>query len=258
MDRQIQIASPAPILNTPDFAFAFGGNDGNSIPLNEKGQPHFFEFVALKGTVFEVIEKCSKFIVRVSTPKYPGKNLFLDLRFCQSVQSQISPLLSRDKILDRMKKLLGTSYVWGGNWSRGVPDLLLLYPPKGKIELKIKKLWTFNGVDCSGLLYEAAKGTTPRNTSQLIHFGKGLKIGKMSFCKILTLLEPLDMIIYHRHVLFVLTDETTIESRYPFGVIQRNLRDRLLEIYQEKKAVDEWDFSLDQESQFLIRRFIHL
>ena len=52
----VEISSPAPVLNTSDFSFAFGGNTGSEIPINHQGHPYCFEFVALKGMVFQVVE----------------------------------------------------------------------------------------------------------------------------------------------------------------------------------------------------------
>jgi hypothetical protein len=254
---KIQIASPAPVLNTPDFPFAFGGHDGNSIPTNEKGHPYHFEFVALKGMIFEVVARWSEHIVRVSHPSYPEPDIFLDLRFTWAPMLRNTPQLpTPTEILEKMVRMLGKPYVWGGNWSPGIPELLALYPPKAAIDAKTKTLWTLDGVDCSGLLYEATGGATPRNTSQLVHLGQPLPIQNLSPKDIVPLLKPLDMILYKGHVLFVLDPQTTIESKSPFGVISRNLRERLDEISSEKEGTnircDEWDSG----KQFMIRRFI--
>ena len=255
MSGRIEITSPAPILNTPDFRFAFGGDNGKKIPKNEKGHPHCFEFVALPGTIFTLIERCSEFIFRVAHPGYLDSDLFLDVRFAKAGQiEQVRKLPAKREILSRMMRLKGKPYVWGGNWSSGIPELLSFYPPKGELDEATKILWTLQGVDCSGLLYEAAMGASPRNTSQLVHFGNPLKIKGIKFDEILSVLEPLDLIVYPGHVLFVADSLSTIESKYPFGVIQRDLKVRFGEIFQNRTGVDEWTSDLDANTHFAIRR----
>jgi hypothetical protein len=253
--KRIEIASPSPVLNTPDFRFAFGGATGVDIPRNEKGHPHFFEFVALPGMVFSVVRQCSEFVYQVLHPSYPGPDLYIDIRFGkEGFIEKKRKLPSKAEMIDRMAQLMGKPYVWGGNWSRGILDLLSLYPPKGDLDEKTKTLWTLEGIDCSGLLYEASLGTTPRNTSQLLHFGNALKIKGFGISQIASTLEPLDMIVYPGHVLFVLDRQHTIESKSPYGMMRKNLLERLSEIVQERIAVDEWSEELDSGRYFMIRR----
>ena len=45
--ESVEISSVTPILNTPDFRFAFGGVDGRQIPTNALGHPRYYEFVAM-------------------------------------------------------------------------------------------------------------------------------------------------------------------------------------------------------------------
>jgi hypothetical protein len=254
---KLEIATPAPVLNTPHFSFAFGGDDGKTIPTNEKGHPHYFEFVALRGMVFEVEEDCNEFIVRVSHPSYPEPDIFLDRRFTGAPTSKNIPRLPPPaEILERMLRMLGKPYVWGGNWSQGIPELLALYPPKTEIDARTKILWTLDGVDCSGLLYEATDGATPRNTSQLVNLGRSLNINGLITHEILPLLKPLDMILYKGHVLFVVDSETIIESKSPFGVVLRNLNDRLDEISRDGRGVNARSSEWVSGREFLIRRFI--
>jgi cell wall-associated NlpC family hydrolase len=251
----IQTIKPTPVLNTPDFSFAFGGKIGNQIPVNEKGHPYLYEFVALKGTRFEVEEIISDICLRVSCPFYPG-HLFLDSRFTKPARKSSSPSLpAPNTILKRMKSRLGMPYVWGGNWSAGIPETLSFYPPKGPLDPRTETLWTFKGLDCSGLLFEATRGATPRNTSQLLNFGKPLKISNLTSNQMASVVLPLDMIIYPGHVLFVLDSCTTIESKSPFGVICRDLKSRLEEILSERKPVDESSEDLSLSPFFQIRRF---
>lgn len=248
----IELSTPAPILNTPDFIFAFGGRDGKEIPLNERRHAYCYEFVALKGAVFHVEEMIAQrdaWIYRVSCPFYSEPKLYLDSRFTKPAEKPLPRFLPPPgTILQRMEEKIGTPYVWGGNWSAGIPEMLTYYPPKGPIDDRMFVLWTIKGIDCSGLLYEAAEGATPRNTSQLLRFGKTVPIGAE--------LQPLDMIVYPGHILFVLNDSTTIESKFPFGVICRNLSERLWELDQERTRVSEWTPELNQRTHYIIRRLI--
>lgn len=152
--------------------------------------------------------------------------------------------------------MLGKPYVWGGNWSEGIPELFSLYPPRGELDPTTKAIWSLAGVDCSGLLYEAAEGATPRNTSQLLNFGQPLHIKEIGKIEWHNLLQPLDAILYKGHVLFVLDQKTIIESKFPHGVILRDLDERLGEILSEKRYVEAWDAAADPQKQFTIRRFI--
>lgn len=252
MQNRILIASPAPVLNTPDFSSVFGGL---AIPTNDKGHPLHFEFVALPGMTCFVTKQSSQWIAQVTCPHYPGDNLFLDLRFAKAWEP-LPPmsLPSKEEILKQMHSLLGTPYVWGGNWSTGIPKLLELYPPQGSLSPRMKTLWTLSGIDCSGLLFQTTRGLTPRNTSQLIRFGIGLKINNLKVHELERMVEPLDMILYRGHVLYVLNATTTIESKSPYGVILRDLRERLEEIGQGRVGQDEWDSACSTDSQFIIRR----
>lgn len=253
--NRIEIVNPAPILNTPNFSYVFGGESGNQIPLNSRGHPFYYEFVALKGMVFEIVNQCSSFIFHVKHAKYPNQNLFVDSRFfCTATHESNTTLPDKEVVLKKMANRLGTPYVWGGNWCEGIPEMLQLYPPQKPIDQKTEILWTWKGLDCSGLLYEATEGASPRNTSELVYFGKSLNVSHLCIDSLIDLLQPLDMIVYPGHVLFVYDSHTTIESKSPYGVIYRNLKERLQELLRDRKLVDEWTLSLNPESHFLIRR----
>lgn len=249
----IEILSSAPVLNIPDFSFAFGGRTGSEIPLDEKGHPYCFEFVALKGMVFEVKESLpQKFsdIYRISCSFYPNDPLYVDSRFTKPAASFGSErsLPPPGVILHRMIEMTGTPYVWGGNWRKGIPEMLLYYPAKKFIDDRTSTLWTLNGVDCSGMLFEATNGATPRNTSQLIQYGEEVSLDAS--------LKPLDMILYPGHVIFVQDEKTTIESKFPFGVIQRDLTTRIMELESTRKRVKTWTCGLDPHHYYTIRRFV--
>jgi len=246
----IETIGPTPILNTPDFKYTFGGKSGSEIPLSVSGQPYSFEFVALKGMVFEWKETLEDSIFRISCPFYKGEKLFIDSRFTKpALAFTPNPALpAKASILKKMIEMTGTPYVWGGNWSAGVPEMSTYYPPKRSIDERTSILWNLKGVDCSGLLYEATGGASPRNTSELVYFGQPVPPG--------TSLIPLDMILYPGHVVFVLDEKRTIESQFPYGVVQRDLSQRLMQFESERTRVERWRPDLDPGKFYTVCRFI--
>ncbi len=232
MKSTIEIVEPAPVLNIQEFHLAF----------SSAIHPKHFEFVALTGQTFaveEIYPRHHHAIYRISSPGYKSRDLFLDSRFTKPATNAlpIAPFnWKREELASKMKQLLGTRYVWGGNWSLGISRMLHYYPPQKPLDEATLALWTLSGVDCSGLLYEVSNGTTPRNTSELVHFGEPLPIDS-------TDLLPMDMVVWPGHVWFVLDRDHSIESKSPFGVIQRPLLDRLEETRKERG------------SAFTIRRF---
>lgn len=246
----IEITTPAVVLNTPHFEYVFGGITGTSIPLNEQGHPYHFEFVALKGMQFEVIHIGKNHIVQIRCPSYSENPLYLDERFCKLAQRKepVSHPLNPKTILNHMEKRIGTPYVWGGNWAHGIPEMLLFYPPAKELDGKIKTYWQLQGLDCSGLLFEATDGETPRNTSHLLQFGRSLLPEEW--------VQPLDMILYPGHVLFVRDQTTIIESKFPFGVRVCSLKERIHELSQQRTFVRNWHSKLNRNGHFTIRRFV--
>ena len=164
-------------------------------------------------------------------PPIQRPRLYIDQRFCRSSSFTNPPSLNnfRQNILHHMESRVGTPYVWGGNWASGVPEMLLYYPPQKPLDKQTEIFWTMQGLDCSGLLFEATQGATPRNTSHLLQFGRSLSPSEP--------LQPLDMIIYPGHVLFVRDENTIIESKSPFGVRICPLKERMEEISQTRKLL---------------------
>lgn len=248
--KWVEVLVPTPVLNTPDFQSIFGGKSGLDIPRNQDGHPEAYEFVALPGMFFSLRAHLDFHILQVESSSYASTPIYIDARFCQireNMSESPRPLPTASVLLNRMERRLGTPYVWGGNWAEGVLQLLEYYKPKGTLDPRIEELWLFRGLDCSGLLFEASMGSTPRNTSELILFGHSLKTDS---------LLPMDMIIYPGHVLFVRDQETIIESKSPFGVRIQPLQKRLDELLAEKAFVRNWETErFDPKKSFTIRRF---
>ena len=250
----------APILNTASFESIFSGS---ALPLDKQGLLRAVETVVFPRTKMEILEKCSSHIVRVRIPQdYPyGDNLYVDRRFLKeanrSTLERPLRLPSPNIILKRLEKLLGQRYIWGGN-VLGVPELAAFYPPDkplDQLDPLTHDTWHLQGVDCSGLIYLATNGATPRNTSGLVTFGEPVPIANLSCAEIILKLKPLDAIVWKGHVVFVLNTTQTIESRAGFGVIAANLYQRLIEIMQERKPANEWNQSIVRENAFVVRRW---
>ncbi|MCX5716720.1 MAG: peptidoglycan endopeptidase [Nitrospirae bacterium] len=224
---------PAPVLNTPDFNSIFGGSDGRTLKLTAKNLIEEVEFIALPHTVFVIektIMKDSREILKVSTNDYPYHSVsgyYIDSRFVEKrlkkPQERRKELPDKNTIIKRLLSADGAIYVWGGNYSKGIPEMLEFYKPSGTLSDDVLKRWTLKGVDCSGLLYEATGGYTPRNTDSLFSLGIPVDVKGLSPDEIAKKLNPLDIIVYKRHVLIVLNSREVIESTISRGVHVKNL-----------------------------------
>lgn len=254
--------SNTPVLNTSDFESVFGGVNGTSVKLDNKGLIREMEFIAFPGTVFEILEVIPKnghSMFRVMTSDYQyNSDLYIDSRFVNVVdakpeeRSQVMP--SKEQIIQSINALDGYGYMWGGNYGDGISKLLEYYQPQNEISSKEKDLWSLKGVDCSGLIYQATNGSTPRNTSSLTTYGQGVEISGMSASEIASQLQPLDLIVWAGHVIIVLDDSTVIESTPDYGVHKSDLITRLKSVMNERKPVNEWSSS--NAKRFVIRRWL--
>lgn len=252
-----------PVLNTSDFESVFGGTQGVAVKLDNKGLIREMEFVAFPGTVFEIFEVIPKDgynIFKIKTEDYPyySSDLFIDSRFVTTVDSvppsRKKTMPSKDEIISSMNSLEGYGYMWGGNYGKGIEQLLDFYKPKSQLSNNTRDLWSLKGVDCSGLVYQATNGSTPRNTSSLINFGVGLDIAGMNSNMISEMLQPLDLIAWNGHVIIVLDNNTVIESTPQLGVHKSDLLSRLKSIMNERAPVNDWSSTIGK--RFVVRRWI--
>jgi hypothetical protein len=250
---------PTPVLNIPHFSSVFGGEKKDRLLLDEKGHMRSLEFVAFPGTLFHIQKNLPDSILQVLIPSYSSQTpFFIDSRFTAPIKERKRDsfvLPKKELLLSHLEKLLGVSYLWGGNYSCGIPEMLSFYPPSKELDPRTKDHWILKGADCSGILYEITQGHTPRNTSQLVHFGYPLPIENRSFKEILSLLRPLDLIVYVGHVILVFDSFTTIESREALGVVKAPLEQRLSELFVHRKPLNEWPTSSATPS-FVIRRWL--
>lgn len=259
-----------PVLNAPAVTAVFGGKDGRTLKSDRCGQVRELEFIALPGTVFRLlgeIRRGKAHIYQVETDDYPTPEngaLYVDSRFIEP--SELQPPArprerpERDAVITALKVSIGTPYIWGGNLRLGLVELLENYYV-GKFSSQDTKRLTLAGVDCSGLLYEATGGWTPRNTSGLLYWGRGLSVAGKRAAELATMLEPLDLIVWNGHVIIVLDRETAIESRLECGkagqggVMTTPLRQRLNEVMRTRRPVDAWPAGGRQKDVFVVRRW---
>jgi cell wall-associated NlpC family hydrolase len=265
--------SATPVLNSPAFNTVFGGSDGKTLKADRCGQVRELEFIALPGTPFKLLGEThgkTATIYRVETDDYPapdGRKLYVDSRFIEKRSEKPPPrarsLPARQEIITSLKAAIGSPYVWGGNMSEGVGELTGLFY-HGLMPGKNHGNLILSGVDCSGLLYQATGGWTPRNTSQLLSFGTGIPVGGKSVAELVKILEPLDLIVWDGHVIIVLDRETAIESRLKCespgrgGVVATPLTKRLEEILRTRRAVDVWPKAGNLREVFVVRRWFNL
>lgn len=266
-------ASYAPVLNTRDFRSVFGGKDGRTLAVDSQGQIRALEFIALPGTPFrieEVIDGYPAPVYRVTTDDYPypsSTGYFIDSRFVRTsttpFPSRRKTLTDREMILSRLASAVGTSYVWGGNRREGIREMLSFYPPRpGRpLDPLTESRWTMRGLDCSGLLYEATNGFTPRNTSSLVEFGDGVPIEGKGVQGIAASLRPLDLIVWKGHVIIVFDGKRVIESslahgRGKSGVAFRGLVETLRDITATRTPLDSYPSATgDGKRGFVVRRW---
>jgi len=226
---------PTPVLKTPDFCSVFGGKDGKTLKLTQKNIVEEAEFIALPHTVFTIektIRKDTYEILKVKTEDYPYPTqggYYIDSRFVEKKtekpRERVRTLPDKNAIINKLVSAEGAIYVWGGNYVKGLPEMVEFYKPAGKLSEEVQHRWILKGVDCSGLLYEATDGYIPRNVESLFNFGSPVDIKGLSPDEIAKKLKPLDLIVYKRHVVIVLDSRQAIQSTIAEGVQTRNLAD---------------------------------
>lgn len=254
-----------PVLNTADFESVYGGKDGKTLKRAKNGLIKELEYVAYPGTVFTILDEYTvseHSIYKVYVKEYdiPELNigLYIDSRFVtlsnDKPEERKIELPTEEQIYEFFDKSIGSLYVWGANNIGGVKQMFDFYPPKGKLSEKEKKEWGIEGLDCSGLLFEATNGYTPRNTHQLVYFGDSVEVKGLNPNQIVNKLEPLDLIVWKGHIIIVYDKTHTIESSFSsHSVVKKNLKDVITNLLKKRKIVNQWDDN--GGSQFVIRRW---
>lgn len=220
-------------------------------PIHDQcGQVRELEFIALPGTSFTLVRQIRD-VFEVTTSDYrapEGTRLFVaasHLELMKNLPPQRSARLPEKEVLRAsLQSAAGLPYVWGGNLRQGVAGM-------------------YRGVDCSGLLYEATGGSTPRNTADLITFGNAVPIAGQQADQILKQLQPFDLLVWKGHLIIVLDHDTAIESilncRQPGrgGVVLTPLRQRLQEVLKTRSPADSWPEGKDKAPVFVVRRWLY-
>lgn len=254
-----------PVLNSPEFDRIYGGKEGKTLAFSKNELAKELEYVAFPGSVFKItddIKNGDHTIYKVTTDEYDivlnGTELFIDSRFVAlkniKPERKKIPKPSKEQIYNFFDKCKDADYVWGANNINGVEKMLEFYKPVGNINQKVFNHWCMKGLDCSGLIYEATNGYTPRNTYQMVSYGEGIKIEGKSVYEIAEKLEPLDMIVWKGHVIFVYDKNTTIQSaQSEGGVVKKDLISTLSKIMMTRNPANEW--SDDKGKVFVVRRW---
>ena len=258
MSRYAVARFPTPVLTAPAFALCFGGA---CPPLDKEQLLRPVEIILFPNSKIQLVEHIdSSWIWRICTKEHPcTKELYIDERFVAFVDEQcperVQTLPSIDTMIKNLLDLIGNRYIWGGNWPEGIPQLLEWYNPTVKdtfLNPLIQDTWQLKGVDCSGLLYFAANGCTPRNTSELVDWGEPILVAGKKIDALIDCLLPLDLIVWKGHVIIVLDTQTAIESKEGIGVVTTALDKRLEEIFATRKPFDSYT---PKEPSFVVRRW---
>ncbi len=253
---------PTPVFNTSNVSTCFGGDDGDTLALDDQGLMKTVETVLFPQSKIELLEQVAQFSIwRIRTSEYDyGGNYYIDDRFVQLVPNAFGnrtiSIPAMPTILSKLDKLVGTRYVWGGNWPQGIDLMSQLYPsrtPLHQLSSLVQDTWKFKGLDCSGLFHYVSGGYTARNTSRLVNFGKAVPIEGLSLSEIISKVNDLDLIVWEGHAIGVFDEKTAIESKVSEGVVKTKLSDRLVEIMKDRKPVNKWNDS--EGPRFVIRRW---
>lgn len=213
---------PIPIFNTSDFQDVLGSGSG-SLSLDHQGLFRPLEMIAFPGMIFELRGEGEDFY-EVFFPDYCKKRTYFVCKIGVELISSQPHVWKRKKftpseIEQRLISQMGRPYLWGGNLSEPIKYMLDLYP-------QLVEIGGFDGIDCSGLIYWASCGATPRNVSGLKEFGVEIACDDWTP-------QPLDMIllvddpVLDDHIVYVLSNGNVIESKEKFGVYQTPLENRL-------------------------------
>jgi len=255
---------PCPVLNSPDFPGVFGGADGMTVRTDGSGLIREMEWIALPGTVFELLGEYDFGDHKVYNAKCEeyqyGSLLFIDSRFVEiksdKPKERVKKCPARDEIYKFLDRAVGEKYCWGGDYIDGIDKLFEYYAPKGNISDDLKYKWTLRGCDCSGLMYQATNGYTERNTSKLINFGDAVEIAGLSAEEIAAKVKPLDMMVWDGHVIYVYDEHLSIQSGLSKGgVVKLDLLETIQHIMSTRTPVN--DYNSGSGERFVVRRWFN-
>ena len=271
---------PTPIYNTQQIHRTFDIKNNTLNSYDNKKLIRELETIALPQTLFkieQIIKHNNQEILKIQTEEYPYKSkegYFIDSRYVKKYKHKPKTKKFKTKTKEEIIAHLNNikeenkkgkiQYIWGGNIYKGIPENILYYNQlittkyitQQNLSKKDFNQYILKGLDCSGLLYEATNGYTPRNTSKLKSFGEALDIENKSIDEIIKQLKPLDLIVTPTHVIIILNDKETIESVYDKnGVNIEKIKDRLERLTKEYTPTNNPE-NKTKKDWFVIRRWI--
>ena len=227
-----------PIFNESDLQTIFGDAP---LPFDDQNLFCPLELLALPSAPLQIRRELDSHIAEVTVGGYPSEiPLFTDLRLGEvhpgEAPKWCPKLPPKEVILERMLKGVGLPYIWGGNAQAGVPAWRELYAPKRRLSPLEDTIWSLKGVDCSGLLYEAADGALPRNTTELMQVGEEIPLDSE--------VRPLDLFVWPGHILIAISPTEVIESSHKKrGVVISPLKERLNYFAQQQESISQRRFA---------------
>ena len=272
--RFARATAPTPVFNSSELRAIYSGASGAVLKLDEFEQVAELEYIALPGTVFRVVAQKKlpdTTLYQVKTQDYPDSDLelWIDGRTVETSwgepSARVAQLPTGEQVLASLRSASGATYVWGGNVRQGLSPWTTWYPASRTLTAHEALLWSFTGLDCSGLLYEATDGYTPRNTSGLVVLGQPVPVAGLSAADLPSRLQPLDLIVWKGHVVIVLDKDTAVESRHTYptdpagtygGVRVRPMADALADIYAKRVPANAYvDQDANGQKVFVVRRW---
>ncbi|MBU1221399.1 hypothetical protein KKF34_15325 [Myxococcota bacterium] len=256
--KSLKVNRDFPVFSTPSAHISLENGSYN----REKRIFEGVDYIALKGDIlkFSVVKSSGKyFFFKVSSNRYPCKSCWIDSR-AVSLTSQIETepkIPGKNDILSRLRKTANQRYCWGCNLSQGIPQISKFY------KLKTDSwMWRFEGLDCSGLLYEATDSYTPRNSIDMIKYGEKVPVQGKSPKTIAGMLKPLDLIVWPGHVIIVLDNSQTIDAvnfdgkKHVGRVLIRDLEKNLRRLSTYRTPVNDFYSSpIASPRKYAVRRW---
>jgi cell wall-associated NlpC family hydrolase len=212
-------------IGTTIFTPVFNQQNWGNIEKSGDGRVMQLETVLLPGTVVEAVTTkidngAQNALIEIKTSAYKSNTPLYVIPQCineiQPTTEKETPDIST--ILQKLKKQKGKPYFWGSNCPDPILELKKIVPTNF-LESIEEENTPFQGFDCSGLLYWASNGITPRNTSDLLSFGNKVDVTGLSVEDIQKKIRPLDLIVWQGHVIIVIDRDTVIESTQGKGVV---------------------------------------
>lgn len=204
-----------PLFNCPDFLERL-----DKAPVDESFHIRFLETILLPKRPVDVVSiKDGLALIKTKDYLYPKTFYTLSSFLEEGEPLEKKPLPDLEEVLLRLEKMPKHPYLLGGTTVE--PTQMFISSPE-PFKARHQRLF---GIDCSGLLYYVCEGHTPRNTKELMSFGKRVSE-----------LKPLDLILFPGHVLIYLGDDRVIESRERDGIV-------ISKWSQRKKQLPKYQFN---------------